>query len=641
MLAELGSFLLLLLMVIAGLQTLASARISSLPEAAASSAAVRLSCHMSYGLWGVATASLLLLFALFVCDDFSVLSVATHSHQHKPLLYKLSASWGHHEGSLLLWLWVLTSYGAFLAKTGRKLPAPIYHRALAVQAGIILCITGFVIFTSSPFARLWPAAVDGHGLNPLLQDVGLAIHPPMLYMGYVGYSLLFSLACAGLSVPGAMAQHYWRYMRACNLLAWAFLSLGIMLGAWWAHRELGWGGWWFWDPVENASLMPWLAGTALLHLLPVAEKRSLWRKGCLFFAMLTFILSLLGTFLVRSGLLTSVHAFASDPARGVVILLVIGLLGGYGLWQFARSTHPMQATIVRPPAPLSREHALLLNSLLFTLALLVVVLGVGYPMVTQAIWQNGVSIGPAYYHGLMLPLSAVAMLALLFLSETRWQRDALPRLLRSHARSLFLTGVLAAAISLDATSDLSQAQANWPGGWYVFPALWLALHQLALLRLKINRKQFPTYLAHACFALLCMGAAGTYFGQQQTEAILKPGESMTLGRYTITYQALQTGTEQDYTFARARLEVKHPQQDSTTLLPERRYYTVQGKDTAESERHWHGLTELHAVVADVNQEQHISLRFYLTPWIMAVWLGGSGLALLAALSAARRLAKLS
>src|ERR687897_2261090 len=358
----------------------------------------------------------------FVVSDFSVVNVATNSHSSKPLIYKFAAAWGNHEGSLVLWVWILALYGCGVALFGRNLPPVFQARVLAVQALIGVGFLAFMLFTSNPFERLDPAPLDGQGFNPILQDPALAAHPPMLYAGYVGFSMAYAFAIAAL-IEGRVDASWARWVRPWTLAAWCALSLGIALGSYWAYYELGWGGWWFWDPVENASFMPWLAGTALLHSAIVVEKRDSLKSWTILLAILTFSLSLLGTFLVRSGVLTSVHAFAVDPARGVFILMLLTVATAGSLAIYAWRAPQLQGGGLF--APVSREGGLLLNNLLLATACATVLLGTLYPLLLETLGGPKISVGPPYFNATFAPLMVPLLAAIPIGAMLAWKRGDL------------------------------------------------------------------------------------------------------------------------------------------------------------------------------------------------------------------------
>src|SRR5690554_279033 len=364
----------------------------------------------------------------FVVSDFSVALVAQSSHSSKPLLYKVTGVWGNHEGSMVLWVLILTLFGAVLAGFGRNLPPTLASRALAIQGLIGFAFLAFILFTSNPFERLVPAPADGNGFNPLLQDPGLAFHPPFLYLGYVGFSVTFSFAIAAL-IEGRVDPAWARWVRPWTLAAWGFLTIGIALGSWWAYYELGWGGWWFWDPVENASFMPWLAATALLHSAIVVEKRETLKNWTILLAILGFGFSLLGTFIVRSGLLTSVHAFASDPERGVFILMIFAFFMGAALTLFAWRGPVMEAKGVF--ATVSRESALVLNNVLLAVASFVVFVGTMWPLVAEMFFDRTLSVGPPFFNAAFTPFMVALAVVLPVGAVLPWKRGNILRAARS------------------------------------------------------------------------------------------------------------------------------------------------------------------------------------------------------------------
>ncbi|MBX9925630.1 MAG: heme lyase CcmF/NrfE family subunit, partial [Hyphomicrobiaceae bacterium] len=418
MIVELGHFALVLALVVALFQTTVpayGARIGNtrLMETADTAALLQA---------GLLALSFAALTYAYVTSDFSVANVATNSHSTKPLIYKISGVWGNHEGSMLLWVLILSVFGAIVAVFGTNLPRPFKSITLSVQASVALAFLLFTVATSNPFLRLDPAPSDGRGLNPILQDPALAFHPPFLYMGYVGFSMAFSFAIAAL-VEGRTTAAWARWVRPWTLLAWMCLTLGIAMGSWWAYYELGWGGWWFWDPVENASFMPWLAGTALLHSAIVMEKRDSLKVWTILLAILTFSLSLMGTFLVRSGVLSSVHAFAVDPERGVFILAILAFFTGGGLALYAwRAAELRQGGVF---GAVSRESGLVLNNILLTTACVTVLIGTLYPLALEAITGEKISVGAPYFNFTFIPLMLPLLLALPFGPLLAWKRGDL------------------------------------------------------------------------------------------------------------------------------------------------------------------------------------------------------------------------
>src|SRR6516165_6236695 len=418
MIPELGQYALILALAVALVQ-------GTLPLIGAARGDVRL---MALGRTAALTQALLVILAFaaltqaYVTSDFSVANVVANSHSAKPLIYKLSGVWGNHEGSMLLWALILALLGAAVAILGTNLPASLRARVLAIHARIGVGFLAFILFTSNPFDRVFPSPPDGNGLNPLLQDPGLAFHPPLLYLGYVGFSVTYAFAIAAL-LEGRVDVAWARWVRPWTLAAWCFLTLGIALGSWWAYYILGWGGFWFWDPVENASLMPWLAGTALLHSAIVVEKRDALKSWTVLLAILAFSLSLLGTFLVRSGVLTSVHAFAQDPARGLYILCFLLAVTGGGLALYAWQAPKLAGGGLFQP--ISREGALTLNNVLLSAAVGTVFLGTFYPLVVDMIGDDKISVGPPYYNRTFIPIMIPLLLVMAVGPMLKWKRDDL------------------------------------------------------------------------------------------------------------------------------------------------------------------------------------------------------------------------
>jgi len=456
---EIGHFALLLALAVACVQTIVPA-IGAYRGNAALMEIARPAAIAQLGLVVVAFAALT---HAYVTSDFSVTNVALNSHSAKPMIYKISGVWGNHEGSLLLWVLILALFGASVAAFGRNLPDTLRANALAVQASIALAFMLFMVLTSNPFERLNPAPPEGSGLNPILQDVALAFHPPLLYAGYVGFSMAFSFAVAAL-MEGRIDAAWARWVRPWTLAAWMFLTLGISMGSWWAYYELGWGGWWFWDPVENASFMPWLLGTALLHSAVVMEKREALKVWTILLAILTFGLSLLGTFLVRSGVLTSVHAFATDPSRGIFILAIIAFFMVAALTLFAwRSPLLRQGGVF---APVSREGGLVLNNLLLTTACGVVFIGTLYPLALEAVTGEKISVGPPFFNATFVPLMIPLLLAMPYGPFLAWKRGDIlgaSQRLAVAAGLAFLAGVAAFALTTGgpALAPLAVALAVW------------------------------------------------------------------------------------------------------------------------------------------------------------------------------------
>ncbi len=564
----------------------------------------------------------------FVASDFSVALVAGNSHSAKPLLYKVSGVWGNHEGSLLLWVLILALFGAAVALFGGNLPARLKARVLAVQGAIGAGFHGFLLFTSNPFARLLPAPVDGNDLNPILQDPGLAIHPPVLYLGYVGFSMAFSFAVAAL-LEGKVDATWARWVRPWTLAAWLSLTAGIGLGARWAYYELGWGGWWFWDPVENASLMPWLAGTALLHCAVVVEKRATLKGWAILLAILTFALSLLGTFLVRSGVLTSVHSFASDPARGLFILGLLVLAIGGSLLLYALRAPALEGGGLFQPV--SREGALMLNNLLLATATATVFLGTLYPLFLDGIGGATVSVGPPYYDATFMPLMAALVSIMAIGPLLAWKRGDLAGALGR----LKLALVIAVAVALASW----RAHQDGPVLAVLAMALaaWLLVSTLVELAERLFVRGHPADIwrracllpraaygmscAHAGLAVAIMGMVGTTAWRQEDIRIMRPGESVALAGYDYRFEGVASLQGPNYTAEQGRFTVSRGDAVVAELRPEKRFYPVQGVPTTEAAIRSTPSADLYAVLGDADGNGGWTVRLYHHPLAALLWGG--------------------
>ena len=624
MIAELGHFSLILAMVVAVAQAV-------VPLVGAQRgndswvAVARPAALVQFGLVALAFACLT---AAFVTSDFSVLAVAQNSHSLKPLVYKVAGVWGNHEGSLLLWILILTAYGAAVAVFGTNLPPALRARVLAVQSAIGAGFLSFILFTSNPFARLVPAPIEGNGLNPLLQDPGLALHPPILYLGYVGFSIAFSFAVAAL-IEGRVDAAWARWVRPWTLGAWCFLTAGIALGSWWAYYELGWGGFWFWDPVENASFMPWLAGTALLHSAVVVERRDTLKSWTILLAILTFSLSLLGTFIVRSGVLTSVHSFASDPARGLFILAFLVLVVGGSLILFA-----LRAPDLKPGglfAPVSREGALVLNNLLLATACATVLLGTLYPLFLDALTGEKVSVGPPYFSATFGPIMAPLLAAAVFGPMLPWKRGDLVGVVQR----LRIVFVLAAAVGLGAWmfagGSLVSAGGIALGVWLIAGSVLPVVERLRLLRVPLGdswqrarhlpRSAWGASFAHAGVGVVVVGITVLLTWQSERLDVLRPGEAMDVAGYTFTFRGATAITGPNYTAERGTYEVTRGGRAVTTLFPERRAYVDSTMTTTEAAIEAIGFGDLYVVIGEPNESGSWAARAYFKPFVHWIWIG--------------------
>lgn len=582
--------------------------------------------------------------ASFVLNDFSVLYVASNSNSALPLAYRVAGVWGGHEGSLLLWLLMLNLWTLAVAAFSRHLPGAVVSRIVGVLGLVAVGFLLFMLITSNPFERLLPAAADGRDLNPLLQDPGMVIHPPMLYMGYVGFSVAFAFAVAAL-LGGQLDATWARWTRPWTTAAWIFLTLGIALGSWWAYYELGWGGWWFWDPVENASFMPWLVGTALIHSLAVTEKRGAFKSWTVLLAILAFSLSLLGTFLVRSGVLSSVHAFATDPRRGLFILafLVVVVGGSLALyaWRAPKVGLGARFEIV------SRETLLLGNNVMLVVAMGTVLLGTLYPLALDALGLGKISVGPPYFDSVFVPI----MTPLVFLMGVgplaRWRQAELPDLARrlrwaaaSTVIAALATGWLAGHLSALATLGFLMA---W---WIVFtvatdlverlrPARVEAAHLLTRLRL-LPRAMWGMWLAHLGVAAFAFGVSMVNTYGVERDLKMEPGDTTQIAGYLFTYRGVREITGPNYTGVQGLVEVTRHGRPVTTMQPEKRIYRVQQNPMTEAAIDT-GLTrDLYVSLGEPVGGEAWVVRVYFKPFVDWIWGGCVLMALGGALAASDR-----
>lgn len=562
------------------------------------------------------SAAFITLILAYVHSDFSLVNVYQNSHTDKPLFYKIAGAWGNHEGSMLLWTWVAAFFSALLATFGLTLGPRFFARVLSIQSLLITGFLAFVYFTSNPFAEMIIPEEQGLGLNPLLQDPALALHPPMLYLGYVGTSLAFSFAVAGL-FENSISRAWAAALRPWVLAAWSALTCGIALGSWWAYYELGWGGWWFWDPVENASFIPWLSATALLHTLIVVEKRGTMKNWAALLALITFTLSLIGTFLVRSGVITSVHAFALDPARGVFVLLLIGLTAGLGLLLYAIKAHTIDEE--SHFAPLSRETLLVLNNIFLVSAAATVLLGTLYPLILEAITGEKISVGAPYFEATFTPLM-MPLVALMGLAPfMAWQKDSAARLLPS-LRHTFLFSLAASGVLLFAIHD--QALRFYVGLGLAF---WLFVTSLMGL-VRAQGKNMPMSLSHLGVAICLFGMVATSHLAAEKAVLVKQGDTLAIKDYVLTLREVVRGKGPNYLFERAIIDVSAGGKPHGVLEPERRLYPESQKLLSEVAIQSNGLSDLYLVFGNPQKDENDAVKgwslraahYPLAPWI---WLG--------------------
>ncbi len=580
----------------------------------------------------------------YVSSDFSVAAVYENSHSMMPLIYKMTSVWGNHEGSMLLWVLILALFGALVAIFGGNLPVSLKALALAVQSWIACAFYLFILLTSNPFLRLPQAPFEGRDLNPILQDPGLAIHPPLLYLGYVGFSIAFSFAVAAL-IEGRIDAAWARWVRPWTLAAWTFLTLGIAMGSYWAYYTLGWGGFWFWDPVENASLMPWLAGTAFLHSAVVMEKRNALKIWTILLAVLTFSLSLIGTFLVRSGVLTSVHAFANDPRRGVFILAILVLFIGGGLSLFA-----WRAPLLKKGglfAPVSREGALVLNNLFLTTACLTVLVGTLYPLALESLTGEKISVGPPFFNLTFGPLFIVLMVVMPLGPLLPWKRGDLLGVIE-RLMIAFGFGIAAIAITF-----------AWEGGQSILAPFGVGLaayvmvgaiadlvERTGLFRLPLAavgmrarglpRSAWGTGLAHFGVGVILLGIVGAATWGTERIVALKPAETVSLSGYDLTFDGLAQRNGPNYRAQIAKFTVRSGGVVIGTMEPSKRNFSARAATTTEAALMMRGAGQLYLSLGDANADGSITIRLYYKPMVLLVWLGAAVMAFGGALSLSDR-----
>jgi cytochrome c-type biogenesis protein CcmF len=636
MIAEVGHYALVLALALALIQSVvpligARTRDASLMAVAEPVALVQ---------FGFVALSFAMLVACYVLSDFSVRNVFENSHSAMPLIYKFTSTWGNHEGSMLLWVLILSLFGALVAAFANNIPRSLKATVLSVQAWIAATFYLFILVTSNPFLRIAPAPFEGRDLNPVLQDLGLAIHPPLLYLGYVGFSISFSFAIAAL-IEGRIDAAWARWVRPWMLAAWMCLTLGIAMGSYWAYYELGWGGWWFWDPVENASLMPWLVGTALLHSAVVMEKREALKIWTILLSILTFSLSLIGTFLVRSGVLTSVHAFASDPLRGIFILMILVMFIGGGLALFA-----WRAPLLRHGglfAPVSREGALVFNNLFLTTACATVFVGTLYPLALEALTGEKISVGPPFFNATFGPLFASLLVVVPFGPLLAWKRGDLPGVAQR------LSGAFVfALIGIAATFVVEGRPLLAPFGvglalFVMAGAVTEIVERTGLLRTPLAtvvrragglpRSAWGTAFAHLGLGVTLLGIVGeTQWGAERIVSV-SPGDKVAIRNYDLTFDGTVNRVGPNYTENAATFTVRRHGETIGTMEPAKRNFQARQTATSESALMARGVSQLYLALGDINPDGSVAVRIYYKPLVLLIWLGcvvmfiGGGLSL--------------
>ncbi|MCK0166182.1 heme lyase CcmF/NrfE family subunit [Jannaschia sp. S6380] len=634
MIPELGHFALILALMLALVQ-------SVLPMIGARAGradwmdSARTTAALQVALLALAFAALI---RSFVISDFTVVNVVENSHSLKPMLFKVAGSWGSHEGSLLLWTLILAVFGAGVALLGGNIPAGLKARTLSVQAWISVGFLTFMLFTSNPFDRVFPAPLDGQDLNPLLQDVGLALHPPLLYFGYVGFSIVFSFAVAAL-IEGRVDPAWARWVRPWTLAAWISLTAGIALGSWWAYYELGWGGWWFWDPVENVSFMPWLLGTALLHSAIVTEKRDAFKSWTILLAILTFSLSLLGTFIVRSGLLTSVHAFAVDPERGLYILGLLGVtvVGSLTLYAW-RAPQLEPGGLFRP---VSREAGLLINNLLLATATGTVLVGTLYPLFVEALTGEKLTVGPPFFNAVFIPVMLPLVVVMGVGPLLSWKRADLPGVAQRLRLALLVTAAVAGIVWYLQTGGpllavLSIAIAAWLFAaslreWALRIRLGdVPLREAARRARGLPRAAHGMTLAHLGVAALILGFVGSSAWKEEQVLFARAGTVVEIAGFEVVFEGVEQVRGPNYVAQQAQLRVLKGGEEIARLRPERRSYPVAGTTTTESAIRSTLVGDLYTTVGEPAagpQTGQWTLRILYEPLVNWIWIGSAMLIL--------------
>jgi cytochrome c-type biogenesis protein CcmF len=636
MIAEVGHYALVLALALALIQSvvpLIGARVRD-------GALMALATPTALAQFGFVALSFAMLVSCYVTSDFSVRNVFENSHSAMPLIYKFTSTWGNHEGSMLLWVLILSLFGALVATFATNIPESLKAVALTVQAWIAATFYLFILVTSNPFWRLAPAPFEGRDLNPILQDPGLAIHPPLLYLGYVGFSISFSFAIAAL-IEGRIDAAWARWVRPWLLAAWMSLTAGIAMGSYWAYYELGWGGWWAWDPVENASFMPWLVGTALLHSAVVMEKREALRVWTILLAILTFSLSLIGTFLVRSGVLTSVHTFASDPWRGGFILAILVLFIGGGLALFA-----WRAPLLRQGglfAPVSREGALVFNNLFLTTACATVFVGTLYPLALEALTGEKISVGAPFFNATFGPLFVCLLVVVPFGPLLAWKRGDLPGVAQR------LSGAfLVALIGMAASFVLEGKPLLAPFGvglalFVITGTVTDICERIGLLRTPLAtvlrragglpRSAWGTALAHLGLGITLLGIVGeTQWGAERIVSV-KPGDKVAVRNYDFTFDRTLKRTGPNYSELAAAFTVRRHGEIVGVMEPSKRNFASRGMTTTESALMARGVSQLYLSLGEINADGSVAIRLYYKPLVLLIWLGcvvmvmGGGIAL--------------
>ncbi|MEM7358736.1 MAG: heme lyase CcmF/NrfE family subunit [Pseudomonadota bacterium] len=632
MIGELGTYCLVLALCVA----LAQSVIPILGAQQNRQSWMAFSRSAAYTVWWLAALAYGLLTYAFITHDYSIAYVANNSNNAQPLIYRISGVWGAHEGSLLLWILILATWTALVARFSRGIPRDMVARVLAVLGMVSIGFLSFTLFTSNPFDRLLQIPLDGRELNPLLQDPGLAIHPPMLYMGYVGFSVVFAFAIAAM-LSGKLDTAWARWSRPWTTVAWLFLTIGITLGSWWAYYELGWGGWWFWDPVENASFMPWLVGTALIHSLAVTEKRGAFKAWTVLLAILAFSLSLLGTFLVRSGVLTSVHSFASDPARGLFILIFLLIVIGGSLLLYALRAPRLSSDIHYQL--FSKETSLLMNNVFLVVAAAMVLFGTLYPLIVDAFSGNKVSVGPPYFNAMFIPLTIPLAIIVGVGSMSRWKRDSFSRFLPMIAMFLFLSLGSSAVFTYLLSSKSGISNFSWGGFAGLALGLWVGIWALFSIfeRLKNHQswwkglRRTPASIwgmatAHLGIAVFIIGVTHVNTYSIEKDLRMEPGETYQLGEYAFKFNGVYRTQGPNYVANEGVFDIDHGGDAMLQLKPQKRFYSSSNPMT-EAAINTNLSRDLYVSLGEDLGQGAWSVRLYLKSFVACIWLGGFFMAL--------------
>jgi len=566
------------------------------------------------GLLIASLASFFLLMYAHIISDFSLINVFQNSHTTKPLFYKISGVWGNHEGSMLLWILILTIFNYFIYRFHTNQNSIFILKTLEVQSFVTIGFILFTIFTSNPFKEMFPVELNGMGFNPILQDPALAIHPPLLYIGYVGFSATFSLGVATLILDKNQKINWYNYMKPFVLIAWTFLTIGIALGSLWAYYELGWGGWWFWDPVENASFMPWLLGTALLHSLIVVEKKKSLQAWVILLAILAFLLSVTGTFLVRSGILTSVHTFALDPSRGIYILMFTGILGAYSLILFSLKSKLYLSN--KYFSFLSKEGAILVNNIFMIIICATVFLGTVYPLLIEAINKNKISVGEPYFNSTVIPIMIPAILVMGIGPILSWGKDNKSEVFKKIFPSIFLTTLMTIIIFIVYKTY------TFIGILGIFLGFWIIFNNLLLIYRKKFQNSMGMIVAHIGVGLLIIGITGSSVWQKEKITKMQINNEIQINKYNILFDGIKEIKGPNYIAIKGIFLVYDDKKNIITKLkPENRFYPITTIFTSEVSIHTNLFRDLYIVLGEGNLNDGWTVKIYYNPLVIWIWIG--------------------